>query len=55
MRRSIGLFMLAASAEIGGAWLVWHSVLAHSLPDRCGGDHVRPPRQPLSHLTFNPG
>jgi small multidrug resistance family-3 protein len=27
--RSIGLFLLAALAEIGGAWLVWQSVRAH--------------------------
>jgi small multidrug resistance family-3 protein len=27
--RSIGLFLLAALAEIGGAWLVWQSVREH--------------------------
>ena len=27
--RSIGLFMLAALAEIGGAWLVWQGVREH--------------------------
>lgn len=27
--RSIGLFGLAAVAEIGGAWLVWQGVRAH--------------------------
>jgi small multidrug resistance family-3 protein len=27
--RSIGLFVLAAVAEIGGAWLVWQGVRAH--------------------------
>ena len=29
MLRSIGLFLLAALAEIGGAWLVWQGVRAH--------------------------
>jgi small multidrug resistance family-3 protein len=27
--RSIGLFLLAAVAEIGGAWLVWQGVREH--------------------------
>jgi small multidrug resistance family-3 protein len=27
--RSIGLFLLAALAEIGGAWLVWQGVREH--------------------------
>lgn len=27
--RSIGLFMVAAIAEIGGAWLVWQGVREH--------------------------
>jgi small multidrug resistance family-3 protein len=27
--RSIGLFMVAALAEIGGAWLVWQGVREH--------------------------
>ena len=27
--RSIGLFLLAAFAEIGGAWLVWQGVREH--------------------------
>jgi len=27
--RSIGLFVVAALAEIGGAWLVWHGVREH--------------------------
>ena len=27
--RSVGLFMLAAVAEIGGAWLVWQGVREH--------------------------
>jgi small multidrug resistance family-3 protein len=27
--RSIGLFVVAAIAEIGGAWLVWHGVREH--------------------------
>jgi small multidrug resistance family-3 protein len=27
--RSIALFLLAAVAEIGGAWLVWHGVREH--------------------------
>lgn len=27
--RSIGLFLLAAIAEIGGAWLVWQGVREH--------------------------
>ena len=27
--RSIGLFVLAAVAEIGGAWLVWQGVREH--------------------------
>jgi small multidrug resistance family-3 protein len=27
--RSIGLFVLAAIAEIGGAWLVWQGVREH--------------------------
>jgi small multidrug resistance family-3 protein len=30
--RSIGLFLLAALAEIGGAWLVWQSVREHRGP-----------------------
>jgi len=27
--RSVGLFLLSALAEIGGAWLVWHGVREH--------------------------
>ncbi|MEO8328805.1 MAG: YnfA family protein, partial [Candidatus Nanopelagicales bacterium] len=27
--RSVGLFVLAAVAEIGGAWLVWQGVREH--------------------------
>jgi len=27
--RSIGLFVVAALCEIGGAWLVWHGVRSH--------------------------
>src|SRR3954471_22910785 len=27
--RSIGLFLLAALAEIGGAWLVWQGIRGH--------------------------
>jgi len=27
--RSIGLFLLAAPAEIGGAWLIWQGVREH--------------------------
>jgi len=27
--RSLGLFMIAAAAEIGGAWLVWQGVREH--------------------------
>ena len=30
--RSIGLFVLAALAEIGGAWLVWQAVREHRGP-----------------------
>jgi small multidrug resistance family-3 protein len=30
--RSIGLFVLAAIAEIGGAWLVWQGVREHRGP-----------------------
>jgi small multidrug resistance family-3 protein len=30
--RSIGLFVLAALAEIGGAWLVWQGVREHRGP-----------------------
>ena len=29
MLRSLGLFVLAALAEIGGAWLVWQGVREH--------------------------
>ena len=29
LARSIGLFVLAAVAEIGGAWLVWQGVREH--------------------------
>ncbi|BCB75067.1 YnfA family protein [Phytohabitans flavus] len=29
LARSIGLFLLAAVAEIGGAWLVWQGVREH--------------------------
>jgi small multidrug resistance family-3 protein len=27
--RSIGLFVLAALAEIGGAWMIWQGVREH--------------------------
>ena len=27
--RSISLFLLAALAEIGGAWLIWHGLREH--------------------------
>jgi len=30
--RSIGLFLLAAVAEIGGAWLIWQGVREHRGP-----------------------
>jgi small multidrug resistance family-3 protein len=30
--RSVGLFLLAALAEIGGAWLVWQGIREHRGP-----------------------
>ena len=35
--RSIGLFLLAAAAEIGGAWLVWQGVREHRGATWVGG------------------
>jgi small multidrug resistance family-3 protein len=38
--RSLGLFVLAAVAEIGGAWLVWQGVREHRGPAWVGAGLV---------------
>jgi small multidrug resistance family-3 protein len=38
--RSLGLFVLAALFEIGGAWLVWQGLREHRGPAWIGGGFV---------------
>ena len=38
--RSVGLFVVAAVAEIGGAWLVWQGLRAHRGPAWIGAGLV---------------
>ncbi|WP_173080083.1 YnfA family protein [Phytohabitans rumicis] len=46
--RSIALFLAAAVAEIGGAWLVWQGVREHRLAWAIVVDKFRPDRYDLT-------